>query len=151
VPLHTTIPFTLTVITLSKPHPQDYEGELWPSPPHRPEAFKFTLKEDIVYRIRGKRTACITLAQSLGPVQLDRAEKVWLPLDGGQGRWRQEATLKSSLRLQCPPTFTFVWKGKPRLAVSYRLCVKVKFGAIRGLTFEQPLAVVREHKLDRLK
>ncbi|TFY64775.1 hypothetical protein EVJ58_g2393 [Rhodofomes roseus] len=169
VPMNATIPFILSMTTLSRPYPQDYEGELWPSPPRRPEAYEFAIKEDMIIHIRRPQTACITLRQSLGHTQLEHAEKQWIPSTGGQGKWKQEATLKSSITLQCPPTFTFMWEGSIRLAVSvrcfliafrvmstylltlivscqYRLCVTVKFGAMRALTFEQPITVVRERK-----
>ncbi|TFY53331.1 hypothetical protein EVJ58_g9511 [Rhodofomes roseus] len=150
VPLRTAIPFTLSVTTLSKPHPRDYEGQLWPSPPCQPEAYDFVLKEDVFLRIgtpTKKKTGSISLRQPPRPMHFEPAKKEWIAATGGQGQWKQEITMKSSIRLECPPTFTFTWEGKIRLAISYRLCVTVKFGGMRSLTLEQPVTIVRERRM----
>ncbi|KZT64594.1 hypothetical protein DAEQUDRAFT_741190 [Daedalea quercina L-15889] len=147
VPSQTMIPFVLSVTTLSKPYPRDYEGELWPSPPRQQDAFVFQLKEDMVVRARRKYSHSTTRRQSLGPTQFQHAQKEWVPLNGGLGRWKQETTLQSSICLQCSPTFAFTWEGKVRLAVVYRLQITVKFGSMHRLTFEQPITVVRANRL----
>lgn len=118
MPISTLIPFTLTVTTLSHPLPRQYHGELWPSLPRHESAFAFELQQDITVKLGRTHHVCVVLRQRMGGVEFDERDREWIPSKDDQGRWKRAMILKSSLRLECPPTFVFKWNNKTRLAVS---------------------------------
>lgn len=120
MPVSTLIPFTLTVTTLSHPLPQQYGGELWPSLPRHEGAFAFKLRQNITVKVNRTHYVCGELRhwQQMGGAEFDGKDREWIPGKHGQGRWKREMTFKSSLRLECPPTFVFRWENSVRLAIS---------------------------------
>ncbi|KZT12732.1 uncharacterized protein LAESUDRAFT_639836, partial [Laetiporus sulphureus 93-53] len=114
LPLHTQIPFRISVSTLSKTLDSDDGKEIWPVPPMHPEKVHFKLKRRVhvkagmwsqysvqdVSRLGG-------MGRSHGAVEICESQCQWVPLaKSSKGKWRQRKTFRSSFRLSCPPTFT---------------------------------------------
>lgn len=138
MPVYTLIPFTITVTTLSHPLPQEYDGKLWPNLPCLEEAFAFNLREKIVFKTaRFTHHVSQDLRQQMGGAEFDEKDREWIPSKDGSGRWKREMTLKSNLRLQCPPTFVWKQRGTVRLAVSV-CCPPL----IRAGQFHSPAAFI---------
>ena len=126
-PIFTSIPYTLTIITHSKPMKHDdnmTDESPFPAPPKEPHEVSFWLESDVFLKTKSwtadRKDNFITHLGGLesqrayskvsrAPVEVERLEKVWLPEDEkrktGKGRWKQEVTFRSTLRLNCTPSF----------------------------------------------
>ncbi|KAI0087523.1 hypothetical protein BDY19DRAFT_954117 [Irpex rosettiformis] len=123
LPVFVPIPFTLTVITHSKSMKRDEKSSnepIFPAPPLGPQEVDFFLESDVWIKAkswdatrRGDFTAQLgglgpQKLSPTDPVHIEAPEKVWIPADekSEKGRWIQEVTFKSSIRLSCAPSFS---------------------------------------------
>lgn len=144
LPILTPIPFTLNIVTLTKPctqedHPADSPKPIFPAPPLTPDLLDFRVERKVhlsAYPISASSSEhFVCYVGGLGPdlpdavyktVQVEAMEKVWIPCGhgdekGGQkGQWKQEVTFRSFIRLSCPPSF-----GTTTMGVSVRLSVLI--------------------------
>lgn len=126
-PIHTPIPFTLNIVTITKPMKMDdtKEGEtIFPAPPLHPKELEFELNRSISIRAhswtRSSSDSGIANLGGFGPsmdpriyaiVQVETADKVWIPSQDShdekkhKGQWKQEAMFKSSFTINHPPAF----------------------------------------------
>lgn len=127
IPIFTAIPFTLDIVTISKPmkHGDTPTDEpIFPAPPLNPETIELHLVRYVKLRARSWTEDGHDQIASLGglgddahiarhAVLVDDREKVWAPLPGQdtveekkqKGSWKQQVTFRSSLSLACPPSF----------------------------------------------
>ncbi|PSR74839.1 hypothetical protein PHLCEN_2v9553 [Hermanssonia centrifuga] len=146
LPIFTPIPFTLNVVTVSKPMKREEtpEGEsVFPAPPLTPKGAEFRLERNVYVRTHNWATTSdgnpVAVLGGLAPtapnpkfydhVQVEGMEKVWLPALGDEkkqkGSWKQEVTFRSTFMLTCPPSFE-----SPSMVVTYVMQLKVGFPGI---------------------
>lgn len=141
-PIHTPIPFTLNIVTVTKPMKMDdtKEGEtIFPAPPLHPKELEFELNRLLSIRARAwSRSSSDSGIANLGgfgsnvdpqfysQVQVESLDKVWIPSQDAhdekkhKGQWKQEATFKSSFTITHPPSFQTQTLGL-NVRVSYTL------------------------------
>ncbi|KAI0832909.1 hypothetical protein BC628DRAFT_1335882 [Trametes gibbosa] len=148
-PLFTPIPFVIKIKTISTPLTREkadaYPADkpVFPPVPDKYEAMQFKLREKVflkAHTFENKSSSDVKMftrnAQSESPLVEDIAARKWVPLEGSgkkkgstnpddQGRWVQEATFRSTFRLDCPPTFAL-----PTIKCDYELALKVPFPGI---------------------
>ncbi|KAI0688328.1 hypothetical protein BC835DRAFT_1373087 [Cytidiella melzeri] len=129
LPVLTNIPFTLNIVTLSKPdHKDDSPSDkpIFPAPPLTPDALEFCLEQRVYICANGHESTSsdhlVCYVGGMGPslpatvykaVEVEVMDKEWLPSVSDQkkthckGQWKQEVIFKSSMQYTCPPTFTF--------------------------------------------
>lgn len=127
------IPFTLNVVTTSKPVRVDdspSEAATFPAPPTKAAEIDFYLVRD-VYIVAGNWTATSNdvyvcdvggcgQSAARGGAEIEIMDKVWLPAYGDEkkqkGSWKQEINFRSQMYLTCPPSFV---SPLVRLSVSF--------------------------------
>ncbi|KAI0087761.1 hypothetical protein BDY19DRAFT_953056 [Irpex rosettiformis] len=142
-PVFTSIPYTLTIMTLSKlvKHEDKPTDETpFPLPPRNPHEVSFWLESDVFMKTKSwtayRNDNFIAHLGGLGPrkglsktkdstVDVELQEKVWIP-EGEEkderGRWKQEVTFRSTLRFDCTPSFE-----SETLNLRYRIKLRVDF------------------------
>lgn len=127
LPVQTPVPFTITIVTTTKPmYKTDLasNGSIFPSPPSRTEDVEFILERTCSINAKKNMELTfdhlfVTYLGGLGPkgkaehdggVVVERKENMWLPSTDNRGRkemgrWRQEIIFKSFFNLTCIPTF----------------------------------------------
>jgi hypothetical protein len=137
LPILTPIPFTLNIVTLTKPCKRDdspSDKPIFPAPPHTPDLVKFELQncayisvyglthtstDHFVAYVGGMGSEVSRAAQE--GVQVEVMDKVWIPSEQGnekgheKGQWQQEVLFKSVIWLACPPSFS-----SPTMGISVR-------------------------------
>lgn len=113
-PTSTHIPFTIRVITCTKPVQQGDDRHLFTSPPIDPANFEINVIRDVFVKGKIHQRRYQENTEPLGGrhkfvehqnLDIQALEKVWEPADGSsKGSWRQESVLKSHLLLDCAPT-----------------------------------------------
>ncbi|OSX61251.1 hypothetical protein POSPLADRAFT_1047487 [Postia placenta MAD-698-R-SB12] len=112
-PLHTDIPFSVTITTLSKTcTPGD--SKVWPVPPSSPHQVRFELRNKVdirahrLHRSHERSPASLGgMHYSRGNVDVETLPREWVATGSGSGggKWRQTVTFKTAFQLRCPPTF----------------------------------------------
>ncbi|KAH9948266.1 hypothetical protein B0H21DRAFT_249280 [Amylocystis lapponica] len=152
-PLFTRIPFSIKVMSMSKPMKQNSASEdkpTWPAVPILPKDVNFELRHRVHIRVDAFKT---TFRERIGyvggmgnsnsgdaAVVVDTPEKVWVPSegDGETGSWKQETTFTSSIEFKCSPTFTCETMDN-----EYFLRLNVGFGGLfNSLTAEFDVRIV---------
>lgn len=125
-PVFTPIPFTLNIVTVSKPMRREDipQGEpIFPAPPLTPKGVTFKLERSVFVQVHAWRSdgnqSTVGHLGGLSPepapphfydaVRTEGLEKVWVPELGDEkkqkGTWKQEVNFLSNFQLACPPTF----------------------------------------------
>lgn len=128
-PVFVPIPFTVNIVTTTKPmHREDMPDNepIFPVPPHNASELEFKLMRKVEIHAQGwkeKESQKVAFLGGLGSDSGGHSEDaprvevfdgVWIP-DTGHGKhdekrhkgsWRQEARFKSTFVLTCPPSFT---------------------------------------------
>ncbi|KAI0345935.1 hypothetical protein BDW22DRAFT_1353570 [Trametopsis cervina] len=158
LPVLTPIPFTLTIVTHSKPTTKEDkppEETIFPAPPLKPHEIDFRIERNVYIRTGSwdsySEGGFIAYLGGMGPksssasqsaVQVEPMEKVWIPLNGDEkkqkGCWKQEVTFKSTFQLSCPPAF-----DANTMKVFYIMRLKVDFPGIgNSVKTDFPVRVV---------
>ena len=123
--MFTPIPFTLNIVTTTKPmvHTvKDMMGATFPSPPITAQGVELRLIRKVFLQAeewQADSSEIVTKLGGLGPrvgptdsddtATVEVMEKTWIPDSGDEkgrrGAWRQETVFKSSFMLTCPPSF----------------------------------------------
>ncbi|KAL6306459.1 hypothetical protein BKA93DRAFT_729648 [Sparassis latifolia] len=148
-PLFTPIPFSIRIVSISKPMKRENTPEdkpIFPTPPQYPEEIQFELRRSVYVRAHafdsrlGERAPFASgLTVDSSSLESTRLENVWIPSDDKEkGTWKQEVTFSSKFVLRCPPTFqTRILKNE------YRLQVQLNFGGLfNKLYADFPIRVV---------
>ncbi|KAM5542507.1 hypothetical protein V8D89_003966 [Ganoderma adspersum] len=157
LPLFSDIPYLITVTTTTAPishgkaHSGEKEREIFPPVPRDPHEIEFELHRLVKFTAKiVPGLASEDVATVLGgksekrpqvPVAIDFPARQWVPSDGGEntgtGSWVQRGMYRSTLRLNCPPTFTV-----DNIDASYTLTVKVPFPGIgNSVKLEVPVVI----------
>lgn len=134
-PLHTDIPFSVTITTLSKTcTPGD--SKVWPVPPSSPHQVRFELRNKVdirahrLHRSHERSPASLGgMHYSRGNVDVETLPREWVATGSGSGggKWRQTVTFKTAFQLRCPLTFRCA-----TIANEYRLFLRVHYGWLAG-------------------
>ncbi|KAH8082826.1 hypothetical protein BXZ70DRAFT_900966 [Cristinia sonorae] len=153
-PLFTPIPYTLRVVTVTKPMKKEEEEKkpLFPAPPSQPGEVEFRLHRNVFLKAKvfeedgdekvttlGGLETATSAAVSGVPVDVQVKEKVWTPSakEKHLGTWTQETTFRSAFLFKCPPTFE-----AENMHVKYSIKVRIDFPGIgNDLEIEIPIAI----------
>ncbi|KZT69135.1 hypothetical protein DAEQUDRAFT_277662 [Daedalea quercina L-15889] len=113
------MPFTLTIVTTSKPCKRTSGSDrkpIWPAPPAKFEDVRLGLVRTAYIQTSHLTWAQhdrVSLLRNLGEsgkgsnVRGHFTEKEWLSIDKSKGRRRQRTSFTSSFNLACVPSFKF--------------------------------------------
>ncbi|KAI0650969.1 hypothetical protein C8Q79DRAFT_1007179 [Trametes meyenii] len=139
LPLFTPVPVIIKVQSTTPPSAhRKAEGSNSDKPvfPPVPDAynkleFKLERKSFVsaqkIYHEKSVSDVVVFSKQSSAVVNADVPEKEWVPLDSGssKGSWVQRAMFKTTIRLDCPPSFAI-----DSVKCEYRLVVQVPFPGV---------------------
>lgn len=141
LPVMAPIPYTLNIVTISKPTNADdspSNGALFPAPPLKSAEVDFYLVRDVFITAATWSAAsndvfvcdvgCCGQSAIRKSADVEVMEKVWIPSLGDEkkqrGSWKQEVNFKATIHLTCPPTFN---SQLIRVSVSY-ITVDISIG-----------------------
>ncbi|EKM59073.1 uncharacterized protein PHACADRAFT_249265 [Phanerochaete carnosa HHB-10118-sp] len=151
-PTNTDIPLILRIVTTSRVMDATEEneaqaGHIFPAPPARFPNLDFRLERSTCCAKEKAAPSCDLLNHfdCFKPERFTVDEKkAWRPLsqhgdeDNGKGRWRQEATFKSTFKLECVPSF-----HREEMELTYGVRLKVAFPGIgNNIALEFPMEIV---------
>ncbi|KAH9854833.1 hypothetical protein C2E23DRAFT_815827 [Lenzites betulinus] len=160
-PLFAPIPYVIKVKTISTPITREKAGaypadkSVFPPCPEKYEAIQFKLRSHVFLKAHSfeSKTSVDTMvfprnAGSESPLTEDITARKWVPLEDSdekkgstspdtKGTWVQEATFRSTFRLDCPTTFAL-----STIKCDHDLVVKVPFPGIKNdLILSVPIIV----------
>ncbi|KAI0345944.1 hypothetical protein BDW22DRAFT_1389932 [Trametopsis cervina] len=142
-PILTPIPFTLSVVTMSKKMKQEdapANAPVFPAPPSTPQDIDFRIERQVrISAFQHSEVSTehfVSYVGGMGPevtdseAEFESMDKVWIPSRDddekeGKGQWKQEVLIRSVLRLSCPPTF-----HSQSMGVQYIMRLEVIFPGI---------------------
>ncbi|PSR70565.1 hypothetical protein PHLCEN_2v13604 [Hermanssonia centrifuga] len=130
-PILTPIPFTITVVTMTRPMKRSEDTvqkdePIFPAPPRTVQGIEFKLQRNIhikamldeigskgvfVAHLGGFDVKARSSDTPTTPVEVEVMDNVWIPAALGnekdqRGSWKQEVNFRSSFTLKCPPAFS---------------------------------------------
>lgn len=157
-PVLTPIPFTLSVVTMTKTMKFDDHKEeetIFPEPSHDPKKYELKLEAKVWTKAKSQTnngTSNTGVFGGLGDcnyprfyenIQVEPVQKVWIPSPehgekAQKGRWKQEVLFRSSFLLRCAPSFS-----AETLRVEYRARLKIPFPGLGNDTkLEFPMRII---------